>query len=566
MDAQSSREIERRVAASNDEARVAAVESLANLEEALHASHQRYEELVNSLDGIVWEGDPRTLQFTFVSRFAERVLGFPVTRWTDEPDFWLRTLHPEDAAWAPDACRRLTAEGKDHELEYRMIAADGSVVWLRDIVSIVKDSNGNRLRGLMVDVTRAKAQAKELEAARNQALAAAAAKSNLLATMSHEVRTPLSSVIGLSDLLLESSPQGEALEYVQLIRSSAGTLLQLINDILDLSKLEAGKVELVQGEFDLPTLLEETLSLFGERIREKEIELVCSIDPAIPPRVRGDGGRLRQILVNLIGNAVKFTTAGHVAVHVAPVLQKGGSPSDGSRERRLEISVRDTGRGISAEALGRLFQPFVQADASVGAQFGGTGLGLSVSKQLVELMGGQIRAESTLGAGSAFRFSIRLESIDSNAAGSFPLFCAGGARALVADRSAIARESLAGYLRSHGVLVEESEDGLDALKRLRAAARKGEPFHCAFVDAATPGVSADGLSRCARQDADTPLELAFLVPWSLRGADALPERAHRLSKPFRRREIDTILQKVADRGSTRLQLRPEGVLGLFVAP
>jgi signal transduction histidine kinase/CheY-like chemotaxis protein/HPt (histidine-containing phosphotransfer) domain-containing protein len=329
-----------------------------------------------------------------------------------------------------------------------------------------------------------------------EALQANAAKSNFLANMSHEIRTPMNGVIGMTDLLLNTSTTEEQRDYLTTIRSSADALLTIINDILDFSKIEAGKLERESIKFDPGALIEECSDLLAIGAHKKGVEFICQIDSRVPSLVRGDPGHLRQVVTNLISNSIKFTTQGEVVIRLKITDSVDNKVT-------LLFEVNDTGIGIPCQQIPALFEPFVQADASTTRSYGGTGLGLAICKKLVETMGGQIGAESKEGTGSFFWFTAQFDqSVSAETPRPEPSLFLQGMRILVVDDNASCRQWLIQTLTESGCQVSGESTGPEAIAALRQARVKGEPFHAVLLDTNLPEIRGEDLAQEIMSDSD----------------------------------------------------------------
>ena len=643
------------------------------LEQAVREAEERYRQLVEKLPLAIYVDRLDELSSNvYTSPHVERMLGYTAEQWQTEEDLFVRVLHPADRERVLDEHERTRATGQPLRTEYRLIAADGRVIWLRDEAVVLTDQQGKPLvlQGFLLDITERKAAEQalrdseaeltrqkayyqellelspvaivtldmeervsswnpaaeklfgfthaeaigrplddllfptealrkesrvvsrqadeqglahviarrrrkdgalvdveilmvplvvddertgslvlyhdisELLRAREEAEEATRAKSAFLATMSHEIRTPMNAVIGMGGLLLDTELTEEQRVFAEVIQTSGEALLRIIDDILDFSKIEAGKLELEERPLEVRACAEGALDLVAVRASEKGIELGCLVDPEVPPAIIGDPTRLRQALGNLLSNAVKFTEVGEVVIAVA------AEATDADRVR-LRFSVRDTGIGIPAERMDRLFESFSQVDASTTRRYGGTGLGLAISRRLGELMGGTLWVESEKGRGSTFHLEIlaryaaapggpdRVERDDRIA----------GKRLLVVDDNATNREILRRQAESWGMLVEAIEHPDEALFRVR----RGDPFDVAVLDMQMPEMDGLALARAIRRYRDArALPLLLLTSIGrLAEARGAPEFAAQLTKPVKASQLYDALVRVliADAGA-----------------
>jgi PAS domain S-box-containing protein len=516
---------------------------------AIRQSEEQYRSLIANIPDVVWTvGADR--KYTFISPNVEKLGGYPAADYYERGvTLWSDAIHPDDAARVRAAFDALLINGKPYDMEYRMRHKTGDWIWVHGRALKTYRKDGMQYAdGLLSDITARKNAEEAMQRAKETAEAASRIKSEFLANMSHEIRTPMNGVIGMTELVLDTPLTVEQREYLGNVKSCADSLLGIINDILDFSKIEARKLVIEPIEFDIRKSVGMALKALGVRCGEKNLELICNFDASVPDLVLGDPGRLRQVLINLAGNAIKFTETGEVEVRVRRE-GAGEATDDNEEEVRLHFAVRDTGIGIARDRQEAIFDAFVQADPSASRRFGGTGLGLAISSQLVTMLGGRIWVESEAGKGSTFHFTVRMGRVDgqSGRAPHAGIATLAGLRVLVVDDNATNGRLLKQLLSGWGMSAELSGNGHSALAALLHASAMGKPYALAIIDGQMPGM--DGFAVVDRIRGSADLEntsIVILTSGARMGTEGRcqhPGAAACLSKPAGESELlDTLLQ------------------------
>lgn len=517
------------------------------IETQLAETNARVRNIVECIDEVFYTNRLRpSAQLLYLSPSIEKLTGYPLSAFHENPALMEMLKFDDERDPRLLEIVRAEAEGRPYEMEYRIRHADGSVRWALERGRITPSSEPDvtLAHGYIADITLRKEAEKLVAAARDAAEAANRTKSEFLATISHEIRTPMNGVMGMTSILLDTELTAEQRRSALTIRDSADNLLSLLNDVLDFSKLEAHAMELEMVGFDLHSLVQYAREIILPRARAKSLDLNVDIDENVPRFVKGDPARIRQILINYLGNAVKFTESGHVTLRVVSTVTGG--------QQRLRIEVADTGIGIPADRLDRLFKSFSQADASISRRYGGTGLGLAICKRLAECMGGDVGAESTEGKGSVFWFELPVDIASSEE-------CGGGRRPLEASRFEQALHMINSMERKPRLLIAEDNatnqlvvrsvlgrfglnadfagNGIEALEAVRQ-----RPYDLILMDVHMPEMDGLEATRAIRSCNDHRAQIPIVAltanafAHDVENCRAAGMNGH-LGKPFRKEEL-----------------------------
>jgi PAS domain S-box-containing protein len=493
------------------------------LQESLRAN-ELYQSLIDNVPVSIYAKRP-DLRLAYVNKSWCELTGFTRAQAIGRTD---AEIFGFDGEAFMEGDRAVLATGEAQEIEETVTEADGSIRWQIARKSAMVASDGSPyLIGSTTNITELKRREQELREAQSRAVLADRAKSEFLANMSHEIRTPMNGVLGMAELLAKSDLDPKQKTFTDIIVKSGNALLTIINDILDFSKIDAGQLVLDPAPFNLAEAVEDVATLVAARAKEKDLELIVRVEPKLHGLYIGDVGRIRQIITNLVGNAVKFTEAGHVLVEVTGESEAGAT--------RLKVSVADTGIGIPADKLQLVFEKFSQVDGSSTRRHEGTGLGLAITSRLVALMGGEIGVESSIGEGSTFWFTLTLPDAGKPARSNVTPVDVSGARVLIVDDNPVNRAILSEQMSSWGFDACAAESGPEGLKVLEAAARFGLGVDCVILDYQMPGMTggeAARLIRATQPIAATPIVMLTSVDQSLASYRGLGIDAH-LIKPAR---------------------------------
>ncbi|WP_157603834.1 response regulator [Rhizobacter sp. Root1221] len=503
-------------------------------ERDLQESERRFREFAETMDDVLFVSNPTRTAFHFLSVMRSDGWGVTSEGRTKDPKDFLLSMHPDDRSLLRPR-REAEERLEPTDISYRATHPAKGLRWLRARTRSRRLPDGEiRVYGLVSDVTDERQRQLDLQAARDAAESASQAKSQFMANMSHEIRTPMNGILGMTELLLGTALSDKQRRFVQAVYRSGESLLEIINDILDFSKIEAGRLDVARIDFVMRSVVEDTLELLAPRAHEKGLELSFREAGDLPAVLNGDPLRLRQVLTNLVANAIKFTEQGEVSVEVRCLPDASGD--------RFEFVVRDTGIGIEPDMLPRLFNAFMQGSVGLARRYGGTGLGLTISKQLVELMGGAIEVQSRPGQGSQFIFTLPFGVVEGDAAAhEADLVTMPALRVLVVDDLETNRVVLDNMLRAWGMQVFIATDGRQALDILTGQTAIDPQFDLALVDMHMPRMDGLGLARSVRGGGRHPdLKMILLSSMSTHDDVRVAYEAgydRFVAKPFRKAEL-----------------------------
>ncbi len=482
-----------------------------NIQEELQKAEERWKYALSSSEDGVWDWNLQDGK-VYYSKMWKKMIGYNEDEVENSFSGWEKLMHPDDKEKAfAEIVKHVKNQTENYVLEHRLMSKSGQYKWMLSRGKIIeRDQNNNPIRfiGTLTDIDHIKRVEQELKAAQLKAEQATEAKSLFLSTMSHEIRTPLNAVIGFSNLLLRENQRTENSEYLENIQTSANHLLSLINNVLDISKIESGKLEFEKKEFDLEKLVEENLSMLSLRAKEKNIELSVGHIPSYPYYLIGDPLRLTQVLNNLLGNSVKFTDKGYVRLDIETIFEQGNTIE-------LKFSIKDTGTGIPDNKIDTIFDSFSQASSDTTRKYGGTGLGLTISRHIINLQGGNIGVSSKLHEGSTFYFNLKLgkgKTIKKKVAKPVdekePLL--EGLTVLVAEDNIFNTKVLTRFLEIWGITYDVAEDGQEALEKIRQ-----KEFDIVLMDLHMPRMDGYEATKRIRELNKQPIIVALTASASL---------------------------------------------------